>query len=201
MATLLQQLNDEMNVEVESVWDSLTQVRSVNGGGVGAGTVWHKDGLVLTNAHVVQNGPMEVVLRDGRKFPASVISQDTTLDVAALSIDARDLPTIPLGESKNLRAGQFVIATGHPWGVIGAVAAGVVIATGEVWPDMPQMRREMIAVGLNLRPGNSGGPLTDADGRLVGINTLMTGPEVGMSVPVHVVKRFLKDNLGSQIAA
>jgi S1-C subfamily serine protease len=156
---------------------------------------------VLTNAHVVQNGSMEVVLRDGRKFPASVISQDTTLDVAALSIDAHNLPTIPLGESKNLRAGQLVLATGHPWGVVGAVAAGVVIATGEFWPDKPQLRREMIAVGLNLRPGNSGGPLTDAEGRLVGINTLMTGPEVGMSVPVHVVKRFLKDNLGSQIAA
>ena len=201
MATLLQQLNEEISDVVESVWNSLAQVRSVKGRGAGAGTIWHKDGLVLTNAHVVQKGPMEVVLRDGRKFPAKVIAQDTDLDVAALSIDAHDLPTMPVGESKSLKAGQLVLATGHPWGVVGAVAAGVVIGIGEFWPDLPQSRREMIAVDLNLRPGNSGGPLTDARGRLVGINTLMTGPEVGMAVPVHVIKRFLKDELGSQAAA
>ena len=201
MATLLQQLNEEISDVVESVWNSLAQVRSVKGRGAGAGTIWHKDGLVLTNAHVVQKGPMEVVLRDGRKFPAKVIAQDTDLDVAALSIDAHDLPTMPVGESKSLKAGQLVLATGHPWGVVGAVAAGVVIGIGEFWPNLPQARREMIAVDLNLRPGNSGGPLTDAEGRLIGINTLMTGPEVGLAVPVHVIKRFLKDALGSQMAA
>ena len=201
MATLLQQLNEEISDVVESVWNSLAQVRSVRGRGAGAGTIWHKDGLVLTNAHVVQKGPMEVVLRDGRKFPAKVIAQDTDLDVAALSIDAHDLPTMPVGESKSLKAGQLVLATGHPWGVVGAVAAGVVIGIGEFWPNLPQSRREMIAVDLNLRPGNSGGPLTDAEGRLIGINTLMTGPEVGLAVPVHVIKRFLKDALGSQMAA
>ncbi|MCH7801635.1 MAG: trypsin-like peptidase domain-containing protein [Chloroflexi bacterium] len=201
MATLLQQLNEEISDVVESVWNSLAQVRSVKGRGAGAGTIWHKDGLVLTNAHVVQKGPMEVVLRDGRKFPAKVIAQDTDLDVAALSIDAHDLPTMPVGESKSLKAGQLVLATGHPWGVVGAVAAGVVIGIGEFWPNLPQSRREMIAVDLNLRPGNSGGPLTDAEGRLIGINTLMTGPEVGLAVPVHVIKRFLKDALGSQMAA
>ena len=201
MATLLQQLNEEISDVVESVWNSLAQVRSVRGRGAGAGTIWHKDGLVLTNAHVVQKGPMEVVLRDGRKFPAKVIAQDTDLDVAALSIDAHDLPTMPVGESKSLKAGQLVLATGHPWGVVGAVAAGVVIGIGEFWPNLPQSRREMIAVDLNLRPGNSGGQLTDAEGRLIGINTLMTGPEVGLAVPVHVIKRFLKDALGSQMAA
>lgn len=201
MATLLQQLNEEISDAVESVWNSLVQVRSVNGRGAGAGTIWHKDGMVLTNAHVVQKGQMEVVLRDGRKYPAKVIAQDIDLDVAALSIDAHDLPTMPVGESRSLKAGQLVLATGHPWGVVGAVAAGVVIGTGEFWPDLPQSRREMIAVDLNLRPGNSGGPLTDAEGRLIGINTLMTGPEVGLAVPVHVIKRFLKDALGSQMAA
>jgi len=201
MTTVLQQLNEEIGDIVESVWSSLAQVRSVNGRGAGAGTIWHKDGLILTNAHVVQKGPMEVVLRDGRKFPAELIAQDQKLDVAALSIDAHDLPTIPLGESKSLKAGEMVLATGHPWGVVGAVAAGIVIGTGEFWPDLQDSQREMIAVDLNLRPGNSGGPLTDSKGRLVGINTLMTGPEVGLAVPIHVVKRFLKETLGAQVAA
>ena len=156
---------------------------------------WHADGLVVTNAHVVQRGPLQVVLADGRRLPARLIAQDERLDVAALSIDASGLPTIPLGESTALRPGQLVMAAGHPWGVEGAVATGVVIGTGDE-PD----RRELVAVSLSLRPGNSGGPLTDARGRLVGINAMVTGPEVGLAVPVHVVKRFLKRALGTRAA-
>ena len=87
------------------------------------------------------------------------------------------------------------MAAGHPWGVEGAVATGVVIGAGDE-PD----RRELLAVSLSLRPGNSGGPLTDAQGRLVGINAMVTGPEVGLAVPVHVVKRFLKRALGTRAA-
>ena len=197
MPTLLQRLNDRFSDVVESVWPSLVKlhVGGGRGAGAGAGTIWHSDGLVMTNAHVVQRGPVEVVLVDGRRFPARLIAQDERLDVAALSIDASDLPTIPLGESTALRPGQLVMAAGHPWGVDGAVATGVVIGTGDE-PD----RRELVAVSLSLRPGNSGGPLTDARGRLVGINAMVTGPEVGLAVPVHVVKRFLKRALGTRAA-
>ena len=91
------------------------------------------------------------------------------------------------------------MAAGHPWGVEGAVATGVVIGTGDQ-VGTAQDRRELVAVSLNLRPGNSGGPLTDARGRLVGINAMVTGPEVGLAVPVHVVKRFLKKALGTRAA-
>ena len=193
MPTLLQRLNDRFGDVAESVWPSLVKLNA--GGGGGAGTIWHADGLVVTNAHVVQRGPLQVVLADGRRFPARLIAQDESLDVAALSIDASGLPTIPLGESTALRPGQLVMAAGHPWGVEGAVATGVVIGTGDE-PD----RRELVAVSLSLRPGNSGGPLTDARGRLVGINAMATGPEVGLAVPVHVVKRFLKRALGTRAA-
>jgi S1-C subfamily serine protease len=89
------------------------------------------------------------------------------------------------------------MALGHPWGVSGAATAGVVIGVGNDLPEMPWSDREWIAVGLHLRPGHSGGPLVDAQGRLVGINTMMTGLEVGMAVPVHVVKAFLKQALTS----
>ena len=194
MPTLLQRLNDRFGDVAESVWPSLVKL-DAGGGGRGAGTIWHPDGLVITNAHVVQRGPLQVVLADGRRFPARLIAQDERLDVAALSIDASDLPTIPLGESTALRPGQLVMAAGHPWGVEGAVATGVVIGAGDE-PD----RRELLAVSLSLRPGNSGGPLTDARGRLVGINAMATGPEVGLAVPVHVVKRFLKRALGTRAA-
>ena len=201
MPTLLQRLNDGLGDVAESVWPSLVKLNagSGRGGGAGAGTIWHADGLVITNAHVVQREPLEVVLADGRRFPAKLIAQDERLDVAALSIDASDLPTIPLGESTALRPGQLVMAAGHPWGVEGAVATGVVIGAGDEFGTTPD-RRELVAVSLNLRPGNSGGPLTDAQGRLVGINAMVTGPEVGLAVPVHVVKRFLKKALGTRAA-
>ena len=84
---------------------------------------------------------------------------------------------------------------------MGAATAGVVIGMGSHWPDVPASRREWIVAALNLRPGNSGGPLVDVHGRLVGINTMITGPQVGMAVPVHVVKAFLRDALGSRKAA
>ncbi len=196
--TLLQRLNDGFSDLVESVWPSLVQVR-VGRSGAGGGTIWHPDGLVMTNAHVVQRGLVEVVLRDRRRFPARLIAQDERLDVAALSIDASGLPTIPLGESTALRPGQLVMAAGHPWGVEGAVAVGVVIGAGN-GSDSSQDHRDLVTVSLNLRPGNSGGPLVDARGRLVGVNAMVTGPEVGLAVPVHVVKRFLKSALGSRAA-
>jgi serine protease Do len=90
-----------------------------------------------------------------------------------------------------------VLALGHPWGVTDAATAGVVIGVGRDFPEIPRSDREWIAVGLTLRPGHSGGPLVDVQGRLVGINTIMTGPKVGMAVPVHVAKSFLRQRLGS----
>ena len=93
------------------------------------------------------------------------------------------------------------MAVGHPWGVVGAATAGVVIGVGQHWPEGTGSEREWIGVNLNLRPGNSGGPLIDSQGRLVGINTVMTGPEVGLAVPVHVVKAFLVEALGSRRTA
>ena len=111
-------------------------------------------------------------------------------------MDVADLPTVELGRSEQLQPGQWVLVLGHPWGVVGAVTAGVVIDVG-VPPEMPFLGRELIQVGLHLRPGHSGGPLVDARGRLVGINTVMAGPDVGLALPVHLVKGFLRRSLGS----
>jgi S1-C subfamily serine protease len=79
--------------------------------------------------------------------------------------------------------------------VTGAATGGVVIGVGAEWPEMPRSGREWVVVSLHLRPGHSGGPLVDTQGHLVGINTLMTGPDVGVAVPVHVVKAFLRQTL------
>jgi S1-C subfamily serine protease len=190
MNDLIRQMNDEMSGAVENVRQSLVEIR--NGRGAGAGMIWRADGLIVTNAHVVrgQRG-LKVTLPDHRTLPARVVARDDQRDLAALSVDATDLPTIQVGDSRSLHAGQWVMAIGHPWGVAGAVTAGVVIGEGAQLPEMAASGREWIAVSLHMRPGHSGGPLVDIDGRLVGINTMITGPDVGMAVPVHVVKQFL----------
>ncbi len=195
MSNLLQQLNLDMSAVVEDVQRSLVKI--TNGRrGAGAGTVWHPDGLILTNAHVVGRRSLRVALPDGRTLPARLMAHDKNLDLAAISVDAADLPTIELGDSRKLQPGQWVLALGHPWGVVGAATAGVVIDVG-LPLESRFSGRELIQVDLPLRPGHSGGPLVDVRGRLVGINAMMAGPEVGLAVPVHAIKSFLRQSLDS----
>lgn len=194
MPDVLQQLNSEMASVVEDARRGLVQISNGRRGGAGAGTIWHPDGLILTNAHVVRRPSLRVTLPDGRQMPARVLAHDKQLDLAALSVEANGLPTIEVGDSGRLRPGDWVLALGHPWGVTGAATAGVVIDVG-VPLEMAALGRELIQVSLRVRPGNSGGPLVDVGGRLVGINMMMAGPQVGMAVPVHVVKSFLRQAL------
>lgn len=202
MASLLERMNDEMASVVEGARRSLVQVHNGRRG-TGAGTVWHADGLIVTNAHVVAGGrPVRVTLADGRTLPARTLASDPDRDLAALAVSASGLPTVTLGDSRALQAGQWVVAVGHPWGERGAATAGVVVGGGSERAEGPRRegpaegRMEWVVVNLGLRPGNSGGPLVDVQGRLVGINTIMTGPDGGLAVPVHAVKAFLRGALG-----
>ena len=189
---ILQQLNAEMVNIVNDVRQSLVQV--TNGpSGAGAGILWRADGLIITNAHVVRRKSLTVTLPSGRILPAKILARDTERDIAALQVDADHLLAATIGDSHQLQPGQWVFAVGHPWGVTGAATAGVVIGQGRNLPEMRDGKREWLMVSLHLRPGNSGGPLVDSSGRVVGINTIMTGPEVGGAVPVQVVKDFLRD--------
>jgi serine protease Do len=195
VSDLLKELNSELSSLAERVRPSLVEIQNGRRG-IGAGTIWHSDGLIVTNAHVATAGRrgLNVTLSDGRTFPARILARDKRLDLAALSIDASNLPTIKLGRSNHLQPGQWVLALGHPWGVAGAVTAGVVIGLGShpegIFPD-----HDLVQVNLPLRPGHSGGPLVDAQGRLIGISTMMNGPEVGLAVPVNDAKRFLRQAL------
>ena len=192
MSTLVDRLNGALSDATDGVQDALVQVR-VPGRGGGAGIVWRGDGLIVTNAHVAGRGPVEVVLRDGRRLEARLVARSRRLDLAALAVESPGLRAAPIGDSRALRAGELVFALGHPFGVAGAVTSGVVIG---LEPDAPTTRRrdgsrEWLVVGMRLRPGNSGGPVLDARGRVVGISTVMAGPDVGMAVPSHVVAAFL----------
>lgn len=190
MVAVLQQMSTEMAAVVERVQRSLAQISTARHG-IGAGIVWRPDGLIVTNAHVVRHHAPQVTLSDGRTCTARVLSTDTDHDLAALSVAAHSLPTLELGASWPLQAGQWVLALGHPWGVIGAATAGIVIDVGAP-PEMPRFQGEVIQVSVHLRPGYSGGPLVDVHGRLLGINTMMAGPDVGLAVPLHVITAFLR---------
>ena len=207
MSAVLEQLNQELGNVVDKARQSLVQVHNGRRG-AGSGAIWHHDGLIVTNAHVVsgrgrRHGPhgpsseLRVTLPDGTTLPARLLARDEGLDLAALLVEANELTPIELGTSRDVQPGQWVLAVGYPWGVAGAAIAGIVIGTGEDLPETPSPARDWIAVSLELRPGHSGGPLVDVQGRLVGVNTMMAGPEVGMAVPVYVVKEFLRRELGS----
>jgi len=199
VSSILLEFNDSLAAVSELALRSLVRIRNGRKG-VGAGTIWQSNGLIITNNHVIAgdrqlrtvSDALSVVLPDGRELPARVIGCDPEHDLAALRVEATDLPTIALGDSQHLQAGQLVVALGFPWGVTGGVTTGVVIGVGKALPEAADDQREWLAASLHLRPGHSGGPMLDSAGRLVGINTMMNGPDVGVAVPVHVAKVFLK---------
>jgi S1-C subfamily serine protease len=198
MSSLFQQLNDELAGAVARAQQSVVQVRD-RSRGAGAGTIWHPDGLIVTNAHVVRSGAVQVALSDGRVLPATLIARDDQRDLAALSVEANGLPVIEPGSSRRLQPGQWVFAVGHPWGITNAATGGIVIGTGNRLPELPMISNDWVVVDLHLRPGNSGGPLVDVGGRLVGVNTMITGPSVGMAVAVDAVKDFLRRALDTAV--
>jgi len=153
------------------------------GAAVGAGVVWHGDGLILTNAHVAR-GHVSVVLADRRVLSARLVARDVERDLAALVVDATGLPAAEIGDSSALRVGELVVAVGNPLGLVRALSAGLVHAVG----------RRAIQADLRLAPGNSGGPLADARGRVVGLNAMIVG-ELAVAVPSNEARRFVREQL------
>jgi S1-C subfamily serine protease len=185
-------LQSSMSDAVERARALLVQVGSGRRG-AGSGTIWRADGLVVTNAHVVGRSAVRVVLPDGTERRGEVQAVDPRRDLAAVRIDTAGLPSPEIGDSRELRPGHWVFALGYPWGVPGAVTAGVVIGIGASLPELSNGGHDLLALSLHLRPGHSGGPLLDAQGRLMGVNTMMNGPDVGVAIPAHVVEAFLRE--------
>jgi serine protease Do len=177
---------------VRRAHESVVQVQSW-GRGVGAGVVWAEDGLVLTNHHVVAGGRrgsrVKVVLDHDQTFDAEVAKRGRDLDLALLRIkDAPDdLVAAPVGDSDELRVGGLVYAIGHPWGRLGAVTAGIVSGLGVV--GGPGGRTHYIQSDVALAPGNSGGPLLNARGEVVGINAMIFG-RLALSVPSNAASAW-----------
>ncbi len=167
---------------------STVQVHSRAGRGSGSGVIWSGDGLVVTNAHVARSADLEVELWDGRRLPARVLTRDARRDLASLRIAAASLDAAAAGNSSSLRPGERVIAVGNPLGFAGAVSTGVIHSAG---PIRGMGNRNWIRAQVRLAPGNSGGPLANAEGRVIGINTAVING-LGIAVPSNDAADFLR---------
>lgn len=165
------------------------QVRA-GGQRAGAGVVWLRRGVVVTNAHVAAAPRAEIVTADGRTFTARVTGRDPRRDLAVLAVAADALEPALRTDARGLRAGELLVALGHPLGVANAAALGVVhrAPTGEPGPG------GWLHADIRLAPGNSGGPLADAAGRVAGINAMIAGG-LGIAVPTHVIEQFVHEVL------
>ena len=167
--TPLGPLGGELEALASTLRRSLVEVHT-RGAGAGSGIIWSANGLIVTNAHVARTEHATVVLWDGRELDGIVTAHDPRRDLATIAIDPGGvtLAAAAVGHPTDLRTGDVVVALGHPWGITGA-----------------------IALGIGLAPGNSGGPLADVRGRVVGVNTLIAGG-LGVAVPTTTVARFLE---------
>jgi serine protease Do len=158
--------------------------------GEGSGFIIQPDGLILTNAHVVEGASrITVQLTDRREYPAKVVGEDKVSDVAVIKIAANDLPTVNLGNSNTLQVGQWVLAIGAPFGFENSATAGIVSAKGRTLEDSGYV--PFIQTDVPINPGNSGGPLFDMQGKVIGINSQIysrTGGYMGVSfsIPINV---------------
>ncbi len=183
---------------------SVVQVQTRTGSG--SGVIWTADGRIVTNAHVVGTGrgAVSVELADGRQVKARVLALDAGLDLALLQIEAYDLTPIPIGDSTRLRVGELIIAVGNPRGVVGTATLGIVSATSDaMWMgETGRTRGEILQADVRLAPGNSGGPLANCAGEVVGIASMIVSPGIAIAIPIQVAARFVAAHTtGQQRAA
>lgn len=207
--------DERQNIEVydrlnEAVVNVTTETVSYNWfleavpreGSTGSGSIIDERGYVLTNYHVVREGAsVFVTLADGQRLEASVVGTDRENDLAVIKFDPgeRDLTTIPFGSSDNLRIGQKVLAIGNPFGLDRTLSDGIVSGLGRpvrTYNDL--VIRDMIQTDASINPGNSGGPLLNAQGEMIGINTIILSPSggsvgIGFAVPADTAQRVVPD--------
>jgi serine protease Do len=169
--------------------------------GAGAGVIWRADGLIVTNNHVIARGKPRVTLDDGREFPARILAQDAEIDLALLQIEAHDLPAAPVADSRGLRVGQMVMAIGHPWGQRACLTTGIVSGLSQVETRGKRGSTPVIRSDVRLAPGNSGGPLINASGGVIGINTMIVGGDISLAIPSQLVDQFVQQALGEPAGA
>jgi len=174
--------SDELATLAALLRASTVAVRGRRGSGAGSGVIWSSDGTIVTNAHVLRERGVDVELADGRVFPAHIEARDVERDLAKLRIEATGLPAATIRDPKDLRVGELLVAMGNPHGIQGALTLGIAHAT---------RGSRFVTADIRLAPGNSGGPLADVQGRVVGVNSMVANGDLAIAVPSDVVQRFL----------
>jgi serine protease Do len=192
--SLTHALTSDTHALAEELERILVTVKSATGGG--SGTSWSEDGLVITNHHVVPGENATVVLGDGSEHRAAVEARDAANDLALLRVDARLHPATP-GDSAGVRPGHLAFAIGNPWGQRGTLTAGAIFSRGAATAENGGHLQDVIRADLRLAPGNSGGPMTDALGRVIGINSMIAGG-MAIAIPVATVLNFVERSLNSK---
>jgi len=192
-AALLDAYSEAVVSVVDAVGPAVVGVRTRRAGGrrgegAGSGVILASDGYILTNSHVVHGaGELEVSLTDGRRLPASLTGEDPASDLAVIRAGGQGLPSARFGESARLRAGKLVIAIGNPFGFQSTVSAGVVSALGRsLRSTTGRLIDNVIQTDVALNPGNSGGPLVDSRGLVIGINTAIFAMAQGISFAIPI---------------
>ncbi|MEM2928107.1 MAG: trypsin-like peptidase domain-containing protein [Nitrososphaerota archaeon] len=166
--------------------------------GVGSGVIIDSDGYIVTNNHVVEGAEaVEVSLNDGRVFKGRIIGRDPGSDLAIIKIDAKNLKAAELGDSSNLKAGQFIIAIGNPFGLRGGptVTIGVISAINRSINTEKGIMEDLIQTDAAINPGNSGGPLIDLNGKVIALATAIIpfAQGIGFAIPINKVKKIAED--------
>jgi serine protease Do len=152
--------------------------------GWGAGVLWPLKGVVVTNAHVVRTQACKIRLADGLVLKAEVVKRDPSRDLAALRVKGVGLPMAQMRDASTMRAGELVLALGNPFGAQGALTMGVLA-------ERPAPNDVLLRADIRLAPGNSGGPLADSEGRVIGINSMIVNGS-GIAVTSRAVTNFLQ---------
>ena len=185
---MMTELEADLAALADTLRASSVAIRSARGGGSGSGVIWSADGTIVTNAHVAPAADVDVELPDGRRLRGRVARRDEARDLAEVRIAADGLTAARYRAPADLRVGEFVAAFGHPLGVAHVLSTGIVYARHHAGGD------RFVRADVRLAPGNSGGALADAAGRVVGINSMVAGG-LALAIPSDDVRRFIGESL------
>lgn len=190
-------IDDRMAEITQRVYHSLVIVHNGRRG-AGAGVVWRDGGYIITNHHVIARGEIFVTPPGGQTLPARLVLREPEIDLALLQVDLPEIPPALVADSRDLKVGQIVLAVGHPWGQRDVVTNGIITSLGTAETRGSRGSVPIIRSDVTLAPGNSGGPLVNAVGGVIGINTMIIGGDLAVAIPSHLVDEVVDKTLGEK---